>query len=212
MELMKRDLISTSGVSRHDMLLGKPIEDWFDSKTMCAESSWMAAPFIGHHCVQDAALIHNVRNPLSVVSSYVCDTPMFSDAPGDFQIHNEFIRQYAPEVLEPNSPVERACLFWVRWNEIILSEATRSRKRYLLARVEDGASIDLMNFLDADPALREKAYANSKANSWKRRENDLSLKDIPDGVIKRRFVEIAARLGYPEIAAKKKGRIALAFG
>ncbi len=208
MELMKKNLVETSGVSKQDMLNGEPIEKWFDGSAYCAESSWMAAPFIDHHCVKNAALIHNVRNPLLVVSSYVKDLRQFSEKPGNFAIFVEFIRLHAPEILEAPSEIERACLFWVKWNQLILDKAKQTGKRYLLARVEDGPSTELLDFLQVSPALRDKAFSNTRINSWKRREADLTLSDIPEGRIKNSFVKMAARLGYPELKGEHASRSA----
>jgi len=105
---------------------------------LVGDSSYMAAPYLGR---VDTFVIHVVRNPMHVVASLIGDKfrqfaeskPMdYEDLPGHFA-YESFMYEHLPELHEEMPVIDRACLFYIRWNEII--EA--SGKVDIFHRIED---------------------------------------------------------------------------
>ena len=68
------ELSNTSKSSYHPQAVpGQRIvqlEKWIDINELEAESSYMAAPFLGRDILKDVTIIHIVRNPIKVVNSF----------------------------------------------------------------------------------------------------------------------------------------------
>ena len=154
----------------------------------------MAAPFLDDPLVAKAAIIHNVRDPLASVSSFVLDMHFFADGPNDFAPFRDFALAHMPGVMHLPTEVERACLYWVQWHEMILRKA--QGRRYLRFAIESKLTSGLLDFLGVPASAAGNAFHDDRINSWRRRERDLTLADIPDGEVKARFVALAAQLGY----------------
>lgn len=163
-----------------------------------AESSYMAAPFLKEF---DFRVIHVVRNPLNVVASLVgkgfrqfsSKTPTdFEEDPDHFR-YEKFIYENVPELGEDISPLERGCLFYVRWNEMI----EKSGRVSLFHRVEDGID-DIKDFFGFKG---EGCYENRRCNSVELRR-DWGMSEIKNPDIKGQIAEMAKRYGY-DIGLKK---------
>lgn len=157
-----------------------------------AESSYLAAPFIGEF---DAKVIHVVRHPTKVVASLVGDgfRNFVNKLPTDqidFPDHLEyekFMYQNMPELSGDMTQLDRGCLFYVGWNEMI----ERSGKVELFHRVEDDVE-DIKKLLGF---VGESYYDNRKCNTVKERRK-WSISEIADSGIRKRFEDIAERYGY----------------
>lgn len=184
----------TSHVSRHELRLDQPHAEWFDHRRMRAESSWMAVPFLDQPVLAGAAIIHVVRHPLAVLSSLVTDNHFFQDAPNPFQPYVDFIGEHQPAIVAAPTELERACLYLIGWHELILRRtAARPCLRF---KVEEMLNNELLDFLGVNPAARAQAHADAQTNSWKRRQDDLQLADLPPGETRDRLAALTARLGY----------------
>jgi len=187
--------LGTSFVSTYDVLGNQVQPPWFDRNALSAESSHMAAPFIDAPCLDGAAVVHVVRNPLAVVSSLVHDMRFFCDETGYFEEFRKFVCSHMPDVMHLPTEIERACMYWIQWNEMIARKA--AGKPYLVFKVESKLSDELLEFLKIPASMKNVAYSNDKTNSWKLRQDDLALADIPEGEVKDRLIILAERLGYP---------------
>ncbi|MGH8460432.1 MAG: hypothetical protein ACRESS_02385 [Stenotrophobium sp.] len=196
LDAMSTGKADTSFVSMHDVLRGETQPVWFDKNSVRAESSYMAAPFVDHPSLDDTAIIHLVRNPLAVISSFVTDIHFFGDGLGNFEVFREFVLTYMADVMHLATEIERACMYWIQWNEIIARKAKDTGKPYLVFKVESKLTDELLAFLKVPPSTRSAAFSNDKINSWKQRETDFTLTDIPDGDIKDRLVILSEKLGY----------------
>ena len=143
--------INISDISKDEMWI-KPS----DIQKIQADSSYMAAPFLECDLLRNAKIIHLIRNPMLIVSSFVKDFHYFqSSSPSN--VYEEFIYQHVPDLKEEMHPIKRTTLYVSLWNSMI-EQSSRS----VLCKVEDGG-IDLLRKASIKP--RESMYANSKANS-----------------------------------------------
>lgn len=168
-------------------------ENWFQPVNIVGESSYMAAPYLDEPILDGVKVIHLVRNPLEVLSSWVLDIHFFNPSTTTIGHFRKFIYSHVPIIEEEKTEIEKACRYLIEWNKII--ENTKREK--ILVRIEDFPYVKLVNFieestnLEAIDSLREK-----KVNSWKVRRRDLTLKDIPGGDTKKEFVAMIKKYGY----------------
>jgi hypothetical protein len=157
-----------------------------------AESSYMAAPFLGQF---DAEVIHVVRNPMRVVGSLTGgffrqfaerQPSRYEDRP-DHQQYERFIYECLPELGGDMGQIDRACLFYVLWNEMI-ERCERVRIRH---RIEDDTEEvrRLVGFVG------KSYYRNTSCNSIPDRR-PWSVRDIGDRGIRGRLEDMAERYGY----------------
>lgn len=164
-----------------------------------AESSYMAAPFLARMSVK---VIHVVRSPLKVISSLVGDGfRQFSESwPTDFEDdphhfdYERFIYENLPELAGESNQIDRACLFYVRWNEMI--EA--SGRVDLFHRIEDGPAKVKQYF-----NFGGECYGNTKCNSAEDQSRKWSPSQIKNPRLKERFLDMAARYGYESEIRKR---------
>ena len=179
-------------------------ETWFGkNRQLEADSSYMAAPFLDQPCFENTSVIHVVRHPLKVINSFLGfgyfqpeihttleTTNGWLYSQGDY---HRFIYNFVPELLDSNlTPVDRAALYYVRWNELIESKSTS--KKYLFQRVEDSYS-QLFDFVGR---MATDVYDNRQANAGNAEEKIHSLEAIPDEECRRQLIEIGRRYGYLE--------------
>ena len=165
-----------------------------------AEASYMAAPYLAsglfHNCDK---VIHLVRNPLEVVNSFVnglryfaSQNTIWENDKGEFVScgYHRFIYQYVPELTATMTPIERACLYYVRWNQMIEKFLPPNGVR---VRLEDCPQA-IFSALGTEPP--HIYYEVTNSNTADKKGKTTSLLDIPDGKIKLEFVSIAERYGY----------------
>lgn len=176
-----------SGISRDGTILSEGME-------LEGDSSYAAAPFLGRF---DAFVIHLVRNPLNVVASmtgsgfrnFAEPFPVHYEDMPDHLAHERFLYQHIPELAEDMPQLDRACLFYLRWNEMIES----SGRVGLFHRVEDPVDPITRRFGTSDDA-----YGDRSCNSFADTSRAWRTSDVSDPYIKRGIREIMRRYGYKD--------------
>lgn len=139
----------------------------FDRNNIVAESSYHVVPFLDHMMFNDKTIIHVVRHPYKVISSFVNDFRYFVKVPSDKDIqnmdnfmetgdvinsepnHNQrqvFIYKYYPQIYEYSTPVDRAAMYYILCNKMIKEKS--KNYNYLFYKVEDDCDI-VLDFLKA---------------------------------------------------------------
>lgn len=158
-----------------------------DKKRIAAESSFMSAPFL--NMFERTKVIHMVRNPLKVVRSFMgmgyFTNPFvfFEESPYEF-----FIYENMPELREEMSQLERTCLYWILWNELI-ENTGRVSYRHNLEASTDGLS----NF------TRLKGKYSKMCNLSRHICPKWSLAQIKDPSIRSRLKNLARKYGYFDV-------------
>jgi hypothetical protein len=180
----------TSFCSTFNEIKNEKTTGWFDSKKILAESSYMAAPFLGEDILKDILVIHVLRHPLKVLSSWVLDIRFFSEfIPPHLILYKDFILSHSPEINEEATEIEKACRYIICWNRLI----ENCYQNKLLVRIEDYPFLNLLKNLNVD---NKNIFPNRLINSWKKTNNFLTLRDIPDGKTKLEFLEMIHNYGY----------------
>lgn len=191
-----------------------------------ADSSYLAAPFLNNEEFKDIPIIHVVRNPIKVINSFVNGLGYFRSSkplwhpvgliekidnsepsdpnpeeviigkPLECNFH-KFIYKFVPELKEEMTPLTRAALFWIKWNQII--ESNIDNRKYMRVKIEDSFN-KVMNFC----GIKNRTCYNTKTNSSFRERYYSTVIDIEDNKIKNDFIEMSIRYGY---ANKTKGTI-----
>lgn len=152
--------------------------DWFNPQTQIAESSYMAVPYLNHSILKQTQIIHLIRNPLLVLSSWILDVKIFSRlAP-----YRNFILQHAPRMREEKTEIEKIARYIIDWNKMIERGSPK-----IVIKIEDYPYEQLLNFLGKSSNCLPK---NSKINSWGKRTRNLTFEDIPNGNTKNEFIEL----------------------
>jgi hypothetical protein len=174
-------------------------KNWIDPQKTIAESSYLAVPHLFHPHVANIPIIHVVRNPLDVISSYTMDFQYFNDkVPNKENPYNELgwenkIYDFCPELSHINNVFERACWFYVKWtDEIEKACLTRS---HLFLNLERLDYEKLFTFLDIKNKPKE-IFSDKTANSNKKRQTNIELTTIPNGLIKKLFSNKMIKYGY----------------
>jgi len=167
------------------------IPEWLaDINSIEADSSYLSAPYLDR---MDVVSIHAVRDPIKVVNSF-CNYinyfthPYPSDPYG--MVYEEFIYKHIPELMQKMTPYERACLYYVRWNQMI--EKKLEGKRSIFYRVED----DIESLLHLLLVSSDSAYNNRKVNSFEKTTKSFCLSDLSNSTLKRDFIDMGRRYGY----------------
>jgi hypothetical protein len=175
--------LSISDCSQFNNFIDKKKEvDWIDISEIVGDSSYLAAPYLSHPLVHQVPVIHIFRNPLEVISSYVLDFNYFRNkTPDDKNIYNKKgwenrIYENIPELSLMDSQIERACWFYIRWNQII-SDSCKFRK-YLLVDVKNINYDILSEFLNIK-IDNQSIYCKNDSNSNKKRKRNLTMGEIP---------------------------------
>lgn len=156
-------------------------EPWVDPSTIVADSSYLSAPFIKDKIFYNTKIIHVVRHPLDVISSFVLDGNYFSNNfPENTITYQKYIRKYVPKVYKNNhNPETRAALYYIYWNHLI--ENNIQSKNYILHNIENNLK-KVLNFIG------KKQYNKNlsrKINTWnKNNRKRISLKLIDKKILK----------------------------
>jgi len=157
-----------------------------DRDRIVADSSFMSAPYLKVLKKQDTKIIHVVRDPLRVIFSFIEGFDFFKYNHPDHQPFQEFMHKYVPELAEDNDPMTRACLYYVRWSEMIHKQEVD-----LFYPVESEAEV-LIDFMGSNATSY---YGNRRSNS-RATENNHTYDEIPESEIKEQFVQLAKDYGY----------------
>lgn len=168
---------------------------WMDSPEIIADSSYMAVPYLDYKDINKIPIIHIVRNPLAVISSFVKDLQYFCDKSNNLYNEKhweEWIYTNNPEINLTQNPLERACCHWFNWN-IKIEKASKNRE-YYFHRVEDKFNDDFFKFIGIEK--QPVGFLNKKVNTMKKRTEDFKVDDIPNGKIKDDFIALMKKYGY----------------
>lgn len=170
-----------SHCSTNDVLTRKPIPSWVNVKEIVAESSYMSAPFLDDNILVKSKVIHVIRNPLKVISSFVFDGNFFlNNEPRNFpNVYNweKFIFSHCPEIKTFDKPVDRAAFFVYTWLELIKSKC-QNKKTYIY-NVESKIPPELFDFVEK---AMTNDYFNTKVNSWNSKNNTITWEDIAKSI------------------------------
>lgn len=147
-----------------------------------ADSSYMAAPFLNEITFKDAIKIHITRHPLLIVRSFVLNGGFFKEETPS-NIWENFIYKHVFELNRSMTPLERACMFYVKWTKMI-------KNTHYFHRMEDDIN-SLAQWLKVAPQ-----EVSRFTNTWKKDNTEISLKQIPNGEIKQSFISIGESQGY----------------
>jgi hypothetical protein len=168
---------------------------WVRLDSIVADSSYMVVPYLNRQGVKEVPIIHIVRNPLQVVSSFVKDLEYFCDKINNtYNINGweQWIYKHNPEISVTTNSLERACCHWTSWNQKI--EQMSQNRKYYFHRVEDDFKDDFFDFIGIKK--REIGFKNKRINTMKKRMDNFKIEDIPEGVIKQNFLTLMAKYGY----------------
>ena len=134
-------------VTKND-LLSKFIEKnalegtWLDPSKIIADSSYMAMPYLSHECIKSVPVIHIIRNPFAVISSFVLDFKYFADEHDEYQT---WIYEQLPSIKDYKNAVDRACAYYIEWN-LRIEEQCLNRP-YIRINVQNTLKDNFFNFI-----------------------------------------------------------------
>lgn len=170
----------------------------YKRQELLADATYMAVPYLDWPEVKKLSLIHVVRHPLKVVSSFVLDLNYFKQQHNNkFNVDGweQWIYKQCPELLDVKNPIERGCLYYILWNRKI--EQARRNQPYIFHRIESEFSPMMYAFLGVKRPPKEQEYQNYRSNSFRLQGGHrLEMGDIPDGEIKRDLREIMDDYNY----------------
>lgn len=165
-----------------------------DGMRLVGDSSYMSAPFLREF---DATVVHLVRNPMPVVASLIGgvfrnftgpEPTDFEDIPDHIK-YESFIYRHLPELGQEMPQLDRACLFYLRWNEMIEG----SGRVDILHRVEDPTDRIKKLF-----GSREDLYSSKSCNSFAESSRRWSTSQIESPSIRRAMRDMMRRYGYKD--------------
>lgn len=167
------------------------LEYWVNPEETIADSSYMAAPYLNMSILNDTKIIHLIRNPIKVISSFVKSLNYFKE---NFPNNSweEKIFQVLPELKKINNQIERTCYYYTNWNNLIEKKSINNKK--IVCKIENiENNINLFNFIE-----KEKVEINlpNNINTINKRDENLMLKDIPNGTIKKEFIQNLTKYNY----------------
>lgn len=154
---------------------------WFDPLQLKADSSYMAAPFLFSNLLKDTTVVHLIRHPFKVISSFVKNLNYFGDNPSQWE---KFIYSYAPSLLTLETQLERACEYYVVWNDLIANRAD------VVHKIEDD-----VNLLFEKLHIEKIEYPSDERNIFRGRDSDFGTIDLPT-TVKNKLLNMAERYGY----------------
>lgn len=161
----------------------RPIPAWLeDVRTIQAESSYMAAPYLDDSALSGVEIVHVTRHPVRVVNSFCNHLEYFqSNQPNNS--YEAFIYSHVPELTHVMPQYDRACLYYIRWTQKI-------NGRHF--RVEDDPT-QILHFLGLNGSIIPDKTINSIKNQNRRSFN---VSDVESKEIQQEFMEVGRRFGY----------------
>jgi hypothetical protein len=157
-------------------------------KNILADSSYLSAPYLNEPMVKKIPVIHIVRNPMKVISSFVKNLKYFDEMNS---IWETFMCKHLPALKKINSPIERAAYYYIEWNKLI-EKANNDERIYIFHRVEDVFKHDL-SFAGINQI---KLHKNTQENKIGQCYQDFYINQIPKGKIRRSLLQMANKYGY----------------
>lgn len=161
-------------------------DDWVDLNELKAESSAYAAPFLHSDVLSDTKKIHLIKNPFSVVHSYVNKLGFFGKRPANQW--ERFLWKELPCLGEDMKSYDKACLFYIKWNQMIENSGA------IKCRVEDTPQ-GLFDILGVSTA---EYFTCQTVNEFPlmKRSHFRDISQIEDSYVRNSFVEVGERYGY----------------
>jgi len=152
------------------------------------DSSWLAVPYLEENPNLTEKVVHQVRNPLDVVSS-LYGIGFFE--PENSNSFNDFVRR---SFQLTGNPLIDCVRFWTEWNTRCeeISEVTYLFEDLLNDPCVVFSALDIQ--IDNQKIARLKDVSKKKINS--RRRVEIGLVDIPEGREKRDMIDLARKYGY----------------
>ena len=193
--LLGKSPLELSKVSQKDMVANEVIgSSWLDCSSIVADSSYMAAPFLNHSLLSGVSVIHIIRNPFKVITSFVKDFGYFVDNDRR-DSYQKFIYAHLPRLIDYKDPIDAATYFYLEWNKMIELNAKVSGRRYLRQKIEDIPSPDFLKFISRPRP--EVFFDDVDINSHKRdQRSDITLNDIPNNKLRRALALFALVYQY----------------
>lgn len=176
--------------------------------TYLGDSSWLAAPFL-HELPEGTAVLHQVRDPLAVVRSFV--RIRLFETPGAYL---DFLAGHFAGI-ERQAPIEAALRYWDRWNALVEEASEISGLTYRRYRLEEidaemiGALLDHVGRpVDAERvrAELEQQPTNYNTRGDRARDDGIDWASLPDSATLRAVRERAIRYGYQAISGGVSSR------
>ena len=194
-KLKNPELRSNSFCSTHDISTNpsSSLKEWVETKYTIAESSYLAVPFLFHPEIVNIPLIHLVRHPLDVISSFVKDFKYFMNkCPNPKNPYNKKgwenkIYNFLPELEFIDNPVDRACWFYIKWNNEI--EKAAKFKKSVFVQIENVDYPKLFNFLEIKQSKKEIILNDREKNSNRKRDKNFEVRNIKSQTIRKLFIE-----------------------
>ncbi len=174
-----------------------------ETDTIVAESSYLAVPFLGHPALKSVTVIHLVRQPLSVISSFVLDLDYFCPkmSTREVSVWNRFIYEHLPDLRDHRSAITRAAKFYVDWNRMVEAITDDPSRNSFFHRIEDDPTA-VLDFLGVkDP--QSNYIINRRSNSKGKRNFDFTPSDIDCPCVRAEFIDMSCRYGYDLTRAKR---------
>jgi hypothetical protein len=168
-------------------------KEWLDVLGSVADSSYMAAPYLNHSLVRDIPLIHVIRNPIDVISSFILDFNYFSDEMSIDDEYQNFIYQTVPELKHIAHQIDRAFWFYYSWNKII--EDACQNRNYMRINIENFDKNKVYDFVGGDKNLINSSFNDIKSNTNNSRESGIPLENF-GGFFKDLVFDKAKQYGY----------------
>jgi hypothetical protein len=194
--------------------------------TWQCDASWLAAPFLAD-LPAGTVVLHQVRNPVDVVSSWYGLRFLSRSGPYSFRRpsglprllwheaktrsqrargHNiyvardyeRFVARHAPTVLEGTTTLERCVRYWVAWNELVAGAAGCEHLIYHRYRVEDMAR-EWPTILALLELPEDQPFAGGSPDAnTRRRHDELASAELRGSPSFGALVTLARSYGYDE--------------
>ena len=184
--------LKLSYCSTHDVKKGHAPIDWVNVQTIEAESSYLMVPYLS--VLPKVPLIHVVRHPFKVINSFLFNLRYFNSKSKaiDKNDWQRRIYDFLPELDEIPTALERACYFYIKWNQTVEAEALR--RPYLFCNVENIQ--ENKAFFEFINKPMTKVDLPDDVNSFGKRSRNINVDEIPTGNIIDEFVQIVEKYGY----------------
>jgi hypothetical protein len=166
--------------------------DWVDVGTLRADASYMAVPYLAE-LPTTISLIHTVRHPLLVISSFVDDMRYFRrepENPYNAEGHEDWIYDYTQGLGNWPDPVNAAAWHYLRWNLDI--EEQNKHREYLRVRVGEPLPDALFELLKVP---RPEMPYRKRVNSLRKRRGNRALAEL-DPWLQTQMVTLCDRYGF----------------
>lgn len=168
--------------------------EWYPEGVLpVGESSYMAASFLDSPLLRGAKVVHLIRDPAKVMFSWLRFGYFQNDSNKRLKFWEDNLSILMPEIWHHKEPIERACYYYLAWNNLI--ELKANKDLYHKQRIEDGNGF--LEFLNVEE--KENAFSNKSENTNNINEKDKdkrSYRDIPESPLKEEIVKFAIDHGY----------------